>query len=181
MWWDAHSSVVKDILKQNELCTILSFSLFVWLTIFVFICLIIKTFNALTKVGLDCNYQQSNPQIHFLCLLIKTSISEQLSSILRSHHITFLWGSLPLLPSNWLSFSPYGTMYSVIVQCNACTFYSLLVLLFIFSNTNSKPNLLQYQKESHKLHFGLCIFQLNSFDNLNITQIIIQSSQLIHN
>ena len=73
-----------------------------------------------------------------------------------------------------------GTMYSSNVLCNACNFYSLFVWLSIFSNPNPKPNLLQYQKESPKLHFGLSIVQLNSFWNLNIQQIIIQSSQLFH-
>ena len=58
-------------------------------------------------------------------------------------------------------------MHSLDVQCNVCKFYSFFVLLFIFSNPKPKPNLLQYQKESPKLHFGLCIFQLNSFENLN--------------
>ena len=71
-------------------------------------------------------------------------------------------------------------MYSLNVQCNACKFYSVFVLLFIFSSPKPKPNLLQYQKESPKLHFGVIIVQLNCFGNLNITQIIIKSSQLIH-
>ena len=46
-------------------------------------------------------------------------------------------------------------MHSLDVQCNACKFYSLFVLLFIFSNPKPKPNLLHYQKESPKLHFEL--------------------------
>ena len=94
--------------------------------------------------------------------------------------ITFLWCPLPMLPSKWLSFCPFGTMYILNIQCNACKFYSLFVWLFIFSNPKPAPNLLQYQKKSPKLHFEMFIVQLNSFGNLNITQIIIQSSQLIH-
>ena len=97
-----------------------------------------------------------------------------------SHHFTFLCGPLLMLSSYWLSSGPYGTMFSISVQCNASKFYSLFVLLFIFSNSNSKLNLLQYQKEGPKLHFELFIVQLNTFGYSNIRQIIIQSSQLYH-
>merc|ERR1712081_162984 len=111
---------------------------------------------------------------------ISSPFSDLLSLFLMSHHITFLSGPLPMLPSNLPNFCPYVTMYSLNVQCNACKFYSLFVLLSIFSNPKPKPNLLQCQKENPKLHFGLCIVQLNSFGNTNIRQIIIQRSQPIH-
>ena len=42
--------------------------------------------------------------------------------------------------------------------------------------SNQQANLLQYQKESPKLHFGLFVVHLNSFGNLTITLIIIHSS-----
>ena len=43
-----------------------------------------------------------------------------------------------MLPSNWLRSGSYCAMYSVIVQCNACTFHSLFVWLMIRSKSKPK-------------------------------------------
>ena len=61
-----------------------------------------------------------------------------MSSVLISHHLTFLWGPLPMLPSNWLSSGPYGTMNSVSVQSNAFAFYTLFVWLMILSKPKKR-------------------------------------------
>ena len=66
-----------------------------------------------------------------------------LSRVLISHHFTFLWGSPPMFSSNWLRSGPYGTMYCVSVQCNACTYYSLFVWLLVL--IKPKPNI--YMRE----------------------------------
>ena len=78
---------------------------------------------------------------HSALLLISakwnSNISVHLSSVISSHHFTFLWGPLFMLPSNWLSSDHYGTMYCVIIQCNTCTFCSLFVwsmILYIISH-----------------------------------------------
>ena len=74
-----------------------------------------------------------------ICFLQWNShISGHLSSVLGSHHFTFLWGPPFMLPFNWLSSCPYGKMYSVIVQCNSCTFYSFFVWLMIWSKSKPK-------------------------------------------
>ena len=66
-------------------------------------------------------------------------ISGNLSNVLISHHFTFLWGPLLMLPSYWLSFGPYPKMYCVSVQCNAGIFYSLFVWVMIL--TRPKPKI----------------------------------------
>ena len=53
----------------------------------------------------------------------------RMNILVEHENINFLWGSPPMLSSNWLSSGPYGTMYCVSVQCNACTYYSLFVWL----------------------------------------------------
>ena len=79
----------------------------------------------------------SNPAYWFDSDKWNSHNSGHLSSVLLNHHFTLLWGPLPLLSSDWLSTGPYGTMYSVIVQCIACIFYSL----FVWSMILSKPKL----------------------------------------
>ena len=69
--------------------------------------------------------------------MFNTSIPDHFINMLKSHHFTFLWGSLPMLPSNWLSYVPCATIYSTIAQCNSCTFHSL----FFWSSVLSKPKL----------------------------------------
>ena len=54
------------------------------------------------------------------------------------HHFSFHWCPLPMLPSKWLRSGYYCAVYSVIVQCNACTSHSLFVWLRIMSKTNKK-------------------------------------------
>ena len=51
-------------------------------------------------------------------------ISGNLSSVLTSHHFSFLWGPLLILPSYWLSSGHYSTMYSISVQCKVSTLVS---------------------------------------------------------
>ena len=81
---------------------------------------------------------------------ISSPFSGHLSIFLTSHHFTFLWGPLPMLPSNWLSSSPYGTMYSLNVQCNAGIFYSLLGGLIILRNPKSNIYLREISKRRGK-------------------------------
>ena len=70
--------------------------------------------------------------------MFNTSIPDHFINMLISHHFTFLWGLLPLLPSKWVNSVPCDTMYSTIVQYNACTFYSLLVWWYALSKPKLK-------------------------------------------
>ena len=88
----------------------------------------------------------SHPAQWFTSEKWNSHISGNLSSVLISHHFIFLWGSPLILPSNWLSSCPYGTMYSVFVLCNAFTFYSL----FVWSVITSKPKANVYLREKIK-------------------------------
>ena len=51
-----------------------------------------------------------------------------------SHHFTFHWCPLSMLHSNLLKSGSYCAIYSVIVQCNACTFHGLFVWSMICLN-----------------------------------------------
>ena len=50
-------------------------------------------------------------------------IPGQLNFVLVSDHITFLWGSPPMLPFNWLISGPYGKMYLHYTVHLYCTLY----------------------------------------------------------
>ena len=53
-------------------------------------------------------------------------------------NFTFHWCPLSMLSSNWLISGSYCAMYSVIIQCNACTFHSLFVWLMMRSKSKPK-------------------------------------------
>ena len=82
-----------------------------------------------------------------------SNIFSHLSSVLISHYFTFLLCPLPMLPPNWLNSRPYGTRYSVIAQCNACTFYSLFVWLMILSKHKLKIYLKEIIKRRRALNY----------------------------
>ena len=107
---------------------------------------------------------RSRWNLHFpsLCYLFYGSV------VLTSQHFTFLWGCLLILPSYWLSFGPYGTMYSISAQCNAGTFYSLFVWVMILTKPQPKIYFREKLKEDKKtLHQILIVllFTLTEFDN----------------
>ena len=71
-----------------------------------------------------------------------------------------------MLPSNWLSSGPYGTMYSISVHYNACSFYSLFV--WYRQSLNQRYTSGRKPKEDKKpLHWILIVllFTLTEFDN----------------
>ena len=92
------------------------------------VCLFDKLYLCLFvwKSNLSKLQQKYSSWINSLCLMINIHIPNHFSNMLI-HHFTFLWRPLPLLSSNWLSSGSFGTMYSTIVQCNACTYWSLFV------------------------------------------------------
>ena len=130
---------------RNERCTVL------------FNYIIIQILKVPTKVTLPEISISIALDSTFFCVDWLTFFSDHLSRILLSHHITFLWGPLPMLPPNWLSFGPYGKMYCLNVQCNACTFSSLFVWLSILF----KPKLKIYLREIIKRRGKAPSFTLN--------------------
>ena len=65
-----------------------------------------------------------------------------------------------------LSSCLYGTMYSVIVQCNACTFYSLFVWVLILPRPKPKTYLREeitraYEISFIKFELSCCLLKLN--------------------
>ena len=73
-------------------------------------------------------------------------MSEHLSSLLISHHLTF---PHPLIPSNKLSSGLDSKMYCIIVQCNACTFYILFVWLSILSKPKQELDYWDIRNPTH--------------------------------
>ena len=83
-----------------------------------------------------------NTFFHFSLFHSKTGLEYQnfQGSIFISQYFTFLWCPPTMLPSNWLSSGPYGTIYNIIAQCNACIFDSLLLWLMIMPKPTSKKH-----------------------------------------
>ena len=99
--------------------------------------------------------------------MINTSIPDYFSNNIIFHHFTFLWGPLPLMCSNWLSSGPYGKMYSTSVQCNAYTFYRLIVWVIKMPKPKSKCTWGRKSKEEEnplRLLWTVLLFTLTEFD-----------------
>ena len=101
------------------------FSLFVWLSMFVFVCLIIQIIQPPTEVSIRWNIALESTL--FAWWLTHLFLTTSVTCLYVSHHFTFMSGPLPLVSSNLLSSGPSGTMYSTSVQRNACIFQSLFV------------------------------------------------------
>ena len=124
MWSDADSSVVKNILKLDEMCTVL-FVQFVCFITNIFVCLFDNpNYYASTKVAISRSIA-----------LESTCFTWWLTHLFLTSSLTCLWVTIslsckvlfPCLSSSLLRSCPYGTMHSTIVQCNAGTFYSLFI------------------------------------------------------
>ena len=105
-----------------------------------------------------------------------------LSSVFVSHHFTFLRGPLPMMPSNWLSYGPYSTVYTVNVQWNAWVFINLFVWLVILSKPKPKMYLRETIRKRRKTlwsktakvicYWGLGLSLKTSCSNLNLIIIV---------
>ena len=99
--------------------------------------------------------------------------------VFRIHHFISIWGLLPMLTPNCLSFGAYGTM-----QCN-CRVYCLYSL-FVWSMILLKPTTKLYLQEKVKIKALISTLDcLTVYSNWiwdgNFMEITIQSSQQMHN
>ena len=100
--------------------------------------------------------------------------------VFRIHHFISIWGLLPMLTPNCLSFGAYGTM-----QCN-CRVYCLYSL-FVWSTILLKPTTKLYLQEKVKIKAlistldCLTVYSNWIWDGGYYMEITIQSSQQMHN